>query len=251
MSLELLEDKEWLENELSIKSASQIAQELKTYVNKVLRSAKAFGIEIRSRSEIQKADYATGRRIKPFEGKKLSQEVKNKISEAVHQKWEGLTDEEREGRLKSAKDRWDKLSDDKKDDMRKNASKGIRRASKEGSKLERFLIQTLTNLGYRVLYHQKGVLSNDLLEVDIWLPEINTIVEVDGPSHFSPIWGDEAYAKTQKADQEKNGLLLLLGCKVIRFRQNSKSISQAVLRNAAALIVKCIESNEKLQTVGV
>lgn len=246
-----LENKEWLEGELAVKSASKIARELETYVNKVLRAASQHGIQCRSRSDIQKADYESGERIKPFEGKQLSQAVKDKISEAVHQKWEGLTPEQREDRVQSSKDKWNKLSEATKHDMRKKAGNAIRKASKEGSRLERFLIEELTKLGHTVLYHQKGVLSNANLEVDIWLPGLNTVVEVDGPSHFSPIWGDEVFAKTQKADQEKNGILLSIGCKVIRFRQRSKSISQAVLRHAAETIKKCLENNEKLQTVEV
>ena len=55
-------------------------------------------------------------------------------------------------------------------------------------------------------YHKKGIVPNSNLEVDIYLPEMGAAIEIDGPSHFLPIWGEEALSKTIKSDNEKNGL---------------------------------------------
>ena len=71
------------------------------------------------------------------------------------------------------------------------------------------------------------------LQIDLFLPQLNVAIEVDGPSHFEPVWGEDVLRKNQKRDAEKTGLLLERGCCIIRVRQKqalSKKYKRDVLR---------------------
>ena len=61
------------------------------------------------------------------------------------------------------------------------------------------------------------------------MPELGVAIEVDGPSHFEPIWGQEALERTQKSDKQKNGLILYSGLVLIRIAQK-KNISEKYKR---------------------
>jgi very-short-patch-repair endonuclease len=49
---------------------------------------------------------------------------------------------------------------------------------------------------------------------------MNTAIEVDGPSHFEPIWGDDSLSRNQKYDNKKTGLILGKGWVLIRVKQS-------------------------------
>ena len=61
-------------------------------------------------------------------------------------------------------------------------------------------------------------------------------IEIDGPSHFLPIWGQAALNKTIKSDNEKNGLLRYHGIMVLRVAQKRKTLSQKSMRDTWAAI---------------
>ena len=56
------------------------------------------------------------------------------------------------------------------------------------------------------------------LEIDLYIADIKTIIEIDGPSHFLPIWGDEHLQKQEQFDLKKNGTLLTRGYVIIRVK---------------------------------
>jgi very-short-patch-repair endonuclease len=62
-------------------------------------------------------------------------------------------------------------------------------------------------------------LSNTKLQIDLFLPELNIAIEVDGPSHFLPVWGDDVLNKNIKYDNKKTGLILGKGLVLIRIKQ--------------------------------
>ncbi len=101
----------------------------------------------------------------------------------------------------------------------------VRETAKHGSKMEKFIQERLTEAGYVIECHKKGLIANANLEIDIYLPEHLTVLEIDGPSHFLPIWGEDAFRKTVKSDNEKNGLVLGHGFVVIRVKQVKKNLS--------------------------
>ena len=73
---------------------------------------------------------------------------------------------------------------------------------------------------------------------------MKTIIEIDGPSHFLPIWGEEKLQKQIKADLQKSGRILSRGFAIIRV----KAIANASLKkkeNLVSNIVKTLSSIEK------
>jgi very-short-patch-repair endonuclease len=234
---------------LEQKSLGQIAQELETYPNKIRRDAKKFNIALRNKSDAQKNALQTGVHKHPTKGTQRSDDVKQKIGESVMISWDQLSTEELEARKNSSKEQWQKLSDDQKQNMLKLANEAVRKTSKEGSKLEKFLLQGLLKDGYVVDFHKEQILSNSKLQIDLFLPKLNIAIEVDGPSHFKNIWGDDTLNRNTKYDQKKQGLLVGKGIRLIRIKQNGDfSLSRA--RGVYSKVLLLIE-NINLDSVSV
>lgn len=209
-------------NELYIKqnkSFADIASAYGTYANKVRRDAKKFKINIRDKSEAQKNALKTGKHTHPTKGTKRPDSIKHKIGKGVMQSWDDLTDKELEDRKKKAKLNWEKLDHETKTFMQQSAVKAVRETSKTGSKLEKFIHQKLLALGYQVQFHKEQSLVNTKLQIDIFLPSINTAIEVDGPSHFEPVWGEKSLERNIGYDQKKEGLITGRGWHLIRIKQ--------------------------------
>tara|TARA_Y100001938_G_C8060868_1_gene417147 strand:+ start:537 stop:1316 length:780 start_codon:yes stop_codon:yes gene_type:complete len=239
-----LEDKNWCYKQYWVleRSIGDIAKDLDTYPNKVRRALKKHGIKIRDKASAQTVALKSGRSSHPTKDKGHSEEAKLKISESVAQNWENLSDEELESRRETARQQWANMSEDEKEKLRKAAVPGIKRASREGSKLEKYIREQLTKANYVIEYHRKGIIPNSNLEVDIYLPEMGTAIEIDGPTHFLPIWGEEALRKTIKSDNEKNGLLRYHGIMVLRVAQKRKTLSQKAMRDTWNAIEKELKS---------
>ena len=228
-----LDNKTWCYKQYWIqeRSIGDIAKELDTYPNKVRRALKSHGIKLRDKGSAQAVALKKGRSSHPTKDKGHSEESKLKISESVAQSWENLSYEELEARRETAREQWANMSEEDKIKLRESAIPGIKKASREGSKLEKYIREELTKNGYVIEYHKKGIVPNSNLEVDIYLPEMGTAIEIDGPSHFLPIWGQEALSKTIKSDNEKNGLLRYHGVMVLRVAQKKKTLSKKSMRD--------------------
>lgn len=214
------------------KSFADIAEEYDTYANKIRRDAKVFNIPIRDKSEAQKNALKTGVHKHPTKGTQRSIETKEKIGKAIIDVWENMDDTSIELRKQKCKERWDQLSDDEKKHMQKMATDAVRVASKIGSKLEKFLLDGLLKNGYKVDFHKEQSLVTTKLQIDLFLPTMNTAIEVDGPSHFAPVWGEDALQKNISYDNKKQGLILGKGLVLIRIKQKrdfSKTRSQQIL----------------------
>jgi len=207
----------------------QIANTLGTYPNKIRREAKRLGIESRTKSGAQKAALKSGRSSHPTEGKSLTEDTKLKISEGQGSIWDNLSKKERKKRSIKGKESWNKKTEQEKRELIKKGSEAIREAARTGSKLERFLLEALTERKYRVQFHKEHWLKNQNLETDLFIEDLRTAIEVDGPSHFSPVWGEKNLLKNQQSDLEKSGLILGEGLVLIRIKQ-TKRISQRYLR---------------------
>jgi very-short-patch-repair endonuclease/transposase-like protein len=199
------------------KSVQEIAEEYNTYPNKIRRLLKKHGVELKSRSEAQKLSLLKGRRAHPTAGKKRSEEEKIKISHAVLNNWKSISESEKNRRSAMSKDRWENMSSEQKDRMRKSAVSSIRTAGKNGSKIERFFVAEIGS-HYDVEFHKTDLLANEDLEIDLYVKDLKTVIEIDGPSHFLPIWGEEKLQKQMKADLDKNGLILGKGLNIIRVK---------------------------------
>jgi len=201
------------------KSFADIAKDLETYSNRIRRDATKFNIKIRNKSEAQSNALATGSSKHPTKGKNRNDSVKEKIGLGVLKSWEKLDNTELNNRKEKSRQQWENLSDDKKADILKQANDAVRLTSKIGSKLEKYLLNRLLSDGYRVEFHKEQVLSNTKLQIDLFLPDKNLAIEVDGPSHFEPVWGSDNLNKNKKYDNKKNGLILGKGLYLIRIQQ--------------------------------
>jgi very-short-patch-repair endonuclease len=226
------------------KSTYEIAKCLDTYPNKIRRTLIKHGYKLKDKSQAQKNALKSGRCAHPTAGKKRTQDEKLRISEGMETHWEKMTEEQRQDRVNQAKERWKKMDASQKEKMCRLATDAIRKAGKEGSKLEKFVMDKLIESGYTVDFHNKTLIPNEKLEIDLYIPALKTIIEVDGPSHFLPIWGEEKLQKQIKADLQKSGRILSRGFAIIRV----KAIANASLKkkeNLISNIVSTLKSIEK------
>lgn len=196
-----------------------IAQKYSTYSNQLRRDAIKFNLPIRNKSEAQKNALHTGRHKHPTKGQERSELVKEKIGMSVLESWENLSDQEITDRKEKARNNWNKLTEEEKNNILSSANAAVRNSGKLGSKLEHYLLNALLQDGYRVDFHKEQTLSNTKLQIDLFLPTINTAIEVDGPSHFDPVWGEDTLKKNISYDTKKNGLILGKGWNLIRIKQ--------------------------------
>lgn len=217
------------------KSTYEIAEAVGTYPNKIRRILKKHGVAMKTRSQAQKNALHEGRATHPTDGKIRTKKERLKISASVHNYWEKMGDKERKRRVDGARKRWNALSEAERERISKMAIQAIQLAGKEGSKLEKFLRQELSNAGYYPQFHRKDLIPNENLEIDLYLPDLKTIIEVDGPSHFLPIWGASRLQKQIKADSQKTGLILGKGYVIIRIKSMGEFVS---LSKKEGLLVK-------------
>lgn len=220
---------EYEKNQLSF---GIIAEKYSTYANKLRRDAIKFKLKIRDKSVAQKTALKTGRHKHPTKGTERSEKTKSKIGKKVLESWLSISSDELERRRSVARDNWNKLSDEEKQFILQKANSAVRASGSTGSKLELFLFQELLSNGYETEFHKEQTLLNTKLQIDLYLPRIAVAIEVDGPSHHQPVWGDDSLARSQKYDNKKNGLILGKGLVLIRIKQTkdfSKSRGHIVL----------------------
>lgn len=200
-------------------SFADIAAQHHTYANKIRRDAKRFNITIRDKSEAQKNALQTGKHTHPTKGKERSDTTKQKIGKSVMEAWDSMSEQQLNKRKKQAKKNWDNMDHEIKINMQKAAVDAVRKTSKVGSKLEKFLHTSLLNLGHKVDFHKEHSLVTTKLQIDLFLPTINVAIEVDGPSHFAPVWGEQSLKRNISYDQKKEGLIIGKGWHLIRIKQ--------------------------------
>ena len=228
-----------------MKSTYEIAKLFNTYPNKIRRILIKNNIEIKDKSQAQKNALLKGTAKIPTQGKKRTKEEKLKISASQKKAWENIDPEKYERHVANSKERWAKMSDQQKKDMYTAATKAIQLAGKEGSKLEKFLKEELTKEGHTVEIHKKNLIPNENLEIDLYLPKIKTIIEVDGPSHFLPIWGEEKLQKQIKSDSNKTGLILSKGFAIIRVKSLLDSVPLSTQEDLKNKLIDLLSSMEQ------
>lgn len=226
-------------------SVKAIAEQFGVYPNKVRRLLQKSGVELKTRGEIQREVLLSGKAEHPTKGKKHSAVTKSKISDQLAEYWDNVGDLEKQKRGIYLKEYWDNVTDAERAEVQKLSCVGRLKAAKVGSKFENFLGEYLNKKGLNVIVHKKGMIINDDLEIDILLPAEKIVIEVDGPSHYFPIHGEEKLEKQQKSDNEKNALLLNEGFVVIRFKHIVKNLTMKYKNDSAKEIYELVE---KLKT---
>lgn len=211
------------------KSIPEIAEEFLTYPVKIYRILKKNKVEMRDKKESQSLAISKGRAKHPTKGKNINSKTKERISEGRAKAWKSMTKEDKELFVERAKKRWEEMPQQEKEEMQKKAAEGLREASVQGSEIEKYIRSMLISAGYNVTI-QRSNIGGDY-EVDIYLKDQQIAIEIDGPLHFLPLFGEEKLQKTIKQDTIKNGLLLSKGIHVVRIRYTSKSSSQKAKRD--------------------
>lgn len=199
-------------------SVSEIAAKYNTYPKQIERELKRGGYELRTRGEAQKIRLDSGKAPHPTEGKEMSEETKIKISEGLHESWSNISDEEMERRRQMSRDFMNSRPD--KDEVVKKGQEAIKKAAVEGSILEKYVADALNMEGYYVLVHQKHVIQDRKMHLDLLLPNERIAIEIDGPAHHEELWKDSDLGEIQSRDAKKNGLLMLNGYNIIRVKQD-------------------------------
>lgn len=225
--------------EEDMKSPYEIAKQFGTYPNKVRSLLKRYGVQLRDKSEAQKNFLNQGGEH-PTKGKPRTKDEKERIGKSVHNKWNRLSKEEKDRRIELNKKAWDELSDADKKDMQKKAHEAIRKTAREGSRLEKGIYTLLLKDGFDTTFHFDGIAYGEQLELDIFLHGDKIVIEIDGISHYEPIWGEDALKKQQDSDNKKNGILISKGVYVIRLINYAKSLSETKIKNAYNLIKDAI-----------
>jgi very-short-patch-repair endonuclease len=185
----------------------------------------------------------SGRREHPTKGKVRTLAEKVKISSGLSSYWEEMSEVERDRRSEQARDRWNAMTEKQKESMKQKRVQAIQKSAREGSKLEKFLEGRLNDSGYSVRMHQV-IIPAENLEIDLYIPDLKTIIEVDGPSHFLPIWGEDKLQKQINADLRKSGALLSKGYAVIRVKSlGQESLSKR--EQIAETVLDCLSKINK------
>ena len=222
-------------------STYEIAKQLDTYPNKIRRTLIKHGYDLKSKSEAQKAALTSGRSSHPTAGKKRTVAERVAISQSLVNYWDEMSDKEKARRVKQAKSNWKNMSAKQKEEMRSKGIAAIRQAAKDGSKMEQLVKERLEEAGFFVKPHVL-IIPAENLEIDLYIPDLKTIIEVDGPSHFLPIWGEEKLQKQVNADLRKSGSLLSKGYAVIRL----KSLGQESLAKREEMLSSVVDEVTKI-----
>jgi very-short-patch-repair endonuclease len=218
-------------------STYELADVQGTYPNRIRRALLHHDIPLRDRSDALRAALKSGRHAHPTKGKRREGDVKHKIGVAVAAKWQALDPKDRQERSAMGRCQWQAMPERQREWLRQAAAEGMRRAAKEGSKLERHLFTGLAALGYAPRLHADVPCSEGPTQVDLLVHTPRAAIEVDGPSHFLPIWGEERLAEVISSDILKTGLLIQAGYAVLRIKHLTKSLSKVRQQRALDTVV--------------
>jgi very-short-patch-repair endonuclease len=219
-------------------STHAIAGALGTYANMVCRALAAHGIALRDKAQAQRLAIASGRHSHPTRGRRHSQATKDKIGEAVSRSWEGGG---RAGRAEQARLRWLAMADEDREHLRLLAVEGLRRAAGEGSRLERYLAAGLRARGYRV--EVRAFAAGWM--VDVLLPRRKVAVQVDGPGHHLPVWGQARLARVVREDAACTAGLVAAGYAVVRVKNLVRNLSEVQERRLLTKLLSVLQSGHE------
>lgn len=225
-------------------STYQIAEKYNTYPGKIRKILLDNDVSLRSRSKARKNALKNGTATHPTEGKEHSEETKKKISVGRHKAWQEMSEADYQKFCQEAAERWSNIPFEQKVEMQRLAGAALRNASIEGSKAEKFLYEKLLDAGYNVEQHKKDLIPGDY-ELDFYLPELTTVIEIDGPQHFMPVFGEDALKKTIKYDSVKNGMILSRGFAIVRVKYLAKKLYKHTEDKLFDMVVKEIEKIKK------
>ena len=229
------------------RSTSDIAKEVGTYPVTIARLLRKNGVKTRDHSQAQSINLV--KRGHPFQGKKRTEQERINISDGIRKNWDALDESKRnkiiEKKRSVAKLFWDNKKEKDKDLIIKNIQSKRVSASWLGSKNENKIAELLFQNGYKILQRTNEYTPGNQFEVDIFLIKEGVAIEVDGPTHFKPLYGQEKLDKVIASDKEKNSILNDSGISVIRMLDKTSKHSRASCVRAYNNIVDLLKTIEK------
>lgn len=210
-------------------SAYVLAKELEIYENKIYRALRKYGFPRRSKGEAQRNALKKGTAAHPVKGKERPMSVKNKIGQKMHNYWKNIDKNDLEKRIEKSREIWYSIPEEIRKKWQKKANVSLRRASTEGSKFEKVLLSGLTLNGFKCEVHKKFMWENTECSIDIYLPIEGVAIELNGVSHFMPIFGEDRLKKTIERDLMKVEQLLANGYSVISIQNQKGYASKTVM----------------------
>lgn len=227
-------------NKLSLRKVAEVAG---VSLSTVKRDCTKLGVPVRSHSEAQSLALKEGRHPHPTKDKGHSAETKTKISNSMFDAWQN--DIDKAYRSEVSKKLWEALDPKKKQEIRQKGFAAIREASVHGSKMEKFFLENLPKFGFRTSFHHEKTLGGTRLQVDLMVEELGVAIEINGPSHKEPIWGDKSFGRTKNADNTKKALILDYGmCFICVNTNGGASIKRkAILLERLVTILETIKKS--------
>jgi very-short-patch-repair endonuclease len=149
-------------------------------------------------------------KMREFYESEEGEAAKDKIREFRQQEWAEKTDAEKTAILEDLK-----------------SANRAKMQSGEGSNFENYLAEQLTEAGYAPDQRTKAWTPGNKFHVDIALPNEKIIIEVDGPTHWAPIYGEAELQKVKDKDARKDMVLHANGWDVLRVQDSSGSTTRA------------------------
>lgn len=227
-------------------SLRKIATNAGVSVSTIKRDCDKLNIGTRSHSDAQKLALASGT-PHPTKGKTHSDETKQKIADGMYDAWKN--DIDKADRSEKSKEAWKRLDHTKRKEIKHKAAVAIRDASINGSKLERYFLENLSKFGFKASFHHEKTLGGTRLQVDMMIQDMGIAMEINGLSHYSPIWGDKSYNRTKNADNTKRALLLNNGFTLINIK-NTKASSNKRFQMLLAELVDLLNKIKSREVTG-
>lgn len=220
-------------------STVQLSKEYGVSCPTISKILKKNGEEIRSRSDRQKVALQTGR--SPPLNRKWDKKRREKHSERMKKVYDSLPQEKIEEHREKSRIAYEQRSEEEKKRLTKLGSESSIRATKIGSKAERYLAAALKKNGYKIKFHCNNIFYGEKLQIDMMIPSIKVVIEVDGPTHYSKIFGVERLEKQRIADNRKNGLVMDHGFVMIRIRNDKKNFTDFFGERMANRVLEILE----------
>lgn len=217
-------------------SLTQLSQLTGTYVNRLKRDAKKFGIKTDSKSEAQKKALRTGAIAHPTLGTVRDDETKRKIGKSKREHWKDLDQNEKQRISKIRSKLYKKQKNIP--HMSPNKTAGLKKAASQGSRIELHLYDIINN-EFGAIHQYEDKLGQESYHIDIFIPSLSIGIEVDGPSHYSEIWSAEKLKRTQEKDARKESIIKKVGITLIRFIADHKYSPAYAEEAGQALIESC------------
>ena len=83
------------------------------------------------------------------------------------------------------------------------------------------------------------------LEIDLLIPSHKLAIEVDGITHYYPVYGQERLEMQQNADRRKDGLLMQAGISVLRLKCLYRKVSPSRKEKALNHVLDVLEQFER------